>query len=83
MCGFDFVVTPLVRPDHRPPAYQPDAHGTLPNPFNRDDVLYMGSTQWVRQVSDHRHLSAYSLENASDKWATDDMVLIHIILFVI
>lgn len=51
LCGFDFIVTPLARPEHRPPPPQPAVNGQLPLPFQRDDVLYLGSSQWVRQVS--------------------------------
>jgi hypothetical protein len=50
LCGFDFIVAPLVRPEHRPPAPGPPVNAALPLPFARDDVLYLGSSQWTRQV---------------------------------
>ncbi len=50
LCGFDFVVAPLVHPDHRPPPPAPTPDAGLPAPFSRDDVLYLASSQWVRQV---------------------------------
>jgi hypothetical protein len=50
LCGFDFIVTPLVQPGHRPPPPSAET-GLLPLPFGRDDVLYLPSSQWVRQVS--------------------------------
>ncbi|KAJ9525988.1 hypothetical protein QJQ45_009372 [Haematococcus lacustris] len=51
LCGFDFVVAPLVRPGHRPapPSAASQSDGVA-LPFGRDDVLYLPSSQWVRQV---------------------------------
>eukprot|EP00200_Dunaliella_tertiolecta_P003160 CAMPEP_0202343186 /NCGR_PEP_ID=MMETSP1126-20121109/3419_1 /ASSEMBLY_ACC=CAM_ASM_000457 /TAXON_ID=3047 /ORGANISM="Dunaliella tertiolecta, Strain CCMP1320" /LENGTH=662 /DNA_ID=CAMNT_0048934227 /DNA_START=1282 /DNA_END=3267 /DNA_ORIENTATION=- len=51
LCGFDFIVTPLVRPGHKlasPSA--PSTTHSAPPPLSFDDVLYMDSSQWVRQV---------------------------------
>ncbi|GLC44329.1 hypothetical protein PLESTB_000481500 [Pleodorina starrii] len=50
LCGFDFVVTPLVRDNWRPPAPAVPENGSLPSPFNRDDCLYINSSQWANQV---------------------------------
>jgi hypothetical protein len=51
LSGFDFIVTPLVRPGHKlasPDA--PSTANTLPSPLCFDDVLYLNSSEWVRQV---------------------------------
>eukprot|EP00967_Tisochrysis_lutea_P029794 scaffold34881_cov19-Tisochrysis_lutea.AAC.3 len=51
LCGFDFIVTPLVRPGHKlasPSA--PSTTHSAPPPLSFDDVLYMDSSQWVRQL---------------------------------
>lgn len=50
LVGFDFIVTPLVRPTYRPPAPAPAINGQLPEPFGVDDVLYLNSSQWTNQV---------------------------------
>ncbi len=53
LCGFDFVVTPLVRPDYRPPPAAPPpgaCPGQLVPPFQREDVLYLPSSARVSQV---------------------------------
>lgn len=50
LCGFDFVVAPLVREGWRPPAPAVPQNGQLPSPFDRDDCLYINSSQWANQV---------------------------------
>lgn len=50
LCGFDFAVMPLVRPDYRPPAPAPSSSGQMVPPFKRDDVLYLPSSARVSQV---------------------------------
>ncbi len=53
LCGFDFAVVPLVRPDYRPPNAAPP-HGSplgqLVPPFQSEDVLYLPSSARVTQV---------------------------------
>eukprot|EP00955_Chlamydomonas_euryale_P036267 350388-Chlamydomonas_euryale.AAC.27 len=51
LCGFDFVVAPVVRPGYRPPAPAPSAGGQLTPPFQRSDVLYLSSTALSGQVA--------------------------------
>ncbi|KXZ56533.1 hypothetical protein GPECTOR_1g479 [Gonium pectorale] len=53
LCGFDFVVAPLVRDTWRPPAPAVPENGALPSPLNRDDCLYINSSQWANQVVGH------------------------------
>jgi hypothetical protein len=53
LCGFDFIVTPLVHPDYRPPSPGPaegDTPGQLTPPFRRKEVLYLPSSARVSQV---------------------------------
>ncbi|GIL73292.1 hypothetical protein Vretimale_4879 [Volvox reticuliferus] len=50
LCGFDFIVAPLVRDGWRPPAPTVPENGSLPSLFNRDDCLYINSSQWANQV---------------------------------
>ncbi|PNH09519.1 Protein arginine N-methyltransferase 5 [Tetrabaena socialis] len=50
LCGFDFVVAPLVRDSWRPPAPAEPKNGQLPSPLNREDCLYINSSQWANQV---------------------------------
>ncbi|KAG2500070.1 hypothetical protein HYH03_002347 [Edaphochlamys debaryana] len=50
LCGFDFIVAPLVREEWRPPAPAVPQNGQLPSPLNRDDCLYINSSQWANQV---------------------------------
>ena len=50
MCGFDFIIAPLMRPGHKPPPPSAAEPHTLLLPFSRPDVLYLNSTQWIRQV---------------------------------
>ena len=57
LCGFDFVVTPLLRPDYRPPSPEDTVKSTLAAPFSRDDVLYLPSTQYQNQASAGKHRS--------------------------
>lgn len=50
LCGFDFVVAPLVRESWRPPAPAVLDNGALPSPLERSDCLYINSSQWANQV---------------------------------
>jgi protein arginine N-methyltransferase 5 len=54
LCGFDFVVAPLVRPDYRPPLPGPSTNGQLTPPFQREQVLYLSSSERVSQVRESR-----------------------------
>eukprot|EP00798_Chlamydomonas_sp_ICE-L_P014068 gene14068-20013_t len=49
LCGFDFVVSPLVRDDYRPPS-GPIDKGQLSTPYTPDDVLYLPSCSMNSQV---------------------------------
>ena len=49
LCGFDFVVAPLVHPRYRRPATSALPKGTFQPPFTRSDLL-LTSAQWSGQV---------------------------------
>lgn len=49
LCGFDFVMAPLVHPRYRRPAPTALPRGTFQPPFTRSDLL-LSSSQWAGQV---------------------------------
>lgn len=49
LCGFDFVMAPLVHPRYRRPAPTALPQGTFQPPFTRSDLL-LSSSQWAGQV---------------------------------
>ncbi|KAL4443757.1 hypothetical protein ABPG75_011494 [Micractinium tetrahymenae] len=49
LCGFDFVMAPLVHPRYRRPAPTALPRGTFQPPFTRSDLL-LSSPQWAGQV---------------------------------
>lgn len=49
LCGFDFVMAPLVHPRYRRPAPTALPRGTFLPPFTRSDLL-LSSSQWAGQV---------------------------------
>lgn len=49
LCGFDFVVAPLVHPRYRRPAPTSLPRGAFQPPFTRSDLL-LTSAQWSGQV---------------------------------
>eukprot|EP00201_Polytomella_parva_P006954 CAMPEP_0175078326 /NCGR_PEP_ID=MMETSP0052_2-20121109/24036_1 /TAXON_ID=51329 ORGANISM="Polytomella parva, Strain SAG 63-3" /NCGR_SAMPLE_ID=MMETSP0052_2 /ASSEMBLY_ACC=CAM_ASM_000194 /LENGTH=328 /DNA_ID=CAMNT_0016348195 /DNA_START=194 /DNA_END=1177 /DNA_ORIENTATION=+ len=50
LCGFDFIVAPLTRPDYRPPAKCDGSETQAPASFSRNDVLYINSSQWANHI---------------------------------
>ncbi|KAI3428237.1 hypothetical protein D9Q98_006617 [Chlorella vulgaris] len=49
LCGFDFIMSPLVHPRYRRPAPSALPRGTFQPPFTRSDLL-LTSAQWSGQV---------------------------------
>jgi hypothetical protein len=73
LCGFDFIVAPLARPDYRPPSASAEG-GKLVAPFKKEDVLYLNSSQYINQVGkgiacDNVYLT-YAVLGKWPKWQT-------------